>query len=445
MSDTIYICTNCDAQFPKWSGRCLECGAWGSLEQTKKPTNKVKETIKAQPGKVIELNEVKDLEIKRLKTNIAGFDRVMGGGIVPGGVALLGGDPGVGKSTLALQLIDSLTANYVCLYISAEESAEQVVSRLKRLNCKQQADKLKFLPEDKVETITATLEQEKPTVAIIDSIQTIYTEEIPSEAGSINQVRACTVKLLEIAKRLKIAIIIIGHVTKEGTLAGPKTMEHLVDVVLYLEGDKYRQFRLLRSIKNRFAHSGEVAVWEMTKTGLKEVANPSQVFLAGFANRAGSVITAVAEGSQVFLIEIQALISKTSFGYPKRSVSGFEQKRLELLCTILTKRADINLNNFDVYLNIVGGLTLKEPALDLAVIVAIISAWQDKVLPEKTVIFGEVGLSGEVRVVSKTKERVKEALKLGFKQIILPDFTGAIKNLELIKIKEISQLLSLFK
>ena len=445
MSDTIFICSKCDAQYPKWSGRCLECGSWGTLEEKLKTKNlklKAKSEIKAEIGDVVELSRTTNHEprITKIPTGFLEFDKVLGGGITPGSLILLGGDPGVGKSTLALQIAGGF--NGEVLYVSAEESAEQVGGRMERLkDCK--IGRLKFLNEDNLETILATIEKEQPALIIIDSIQTIYCEEVDSASGNINQVRACTAKLLEFIKKGKISVILIGHVTKEGELSGPKAMEHLVDAVLYLEGDKYHQYRLLRAAKNRFGPTDEVGILEMAKDGLKAVLNPSKIFLSEVQPKPGSVICPVAEGSQVFLVEVQALVSKTSFGYPKRAAVGFDQKRLELLTTVLTKRANVNLANFDVYLNIAGGLTLKEPALDLAVCASIISAYQDKVFPLESVIFGEVGLGGEVRSVSKTKERVKETLKLGFKKIILPDFAGAVKNVDLMKVKEVKEVVKL--
>ena len=439
---TIFICSKCDAQSLKWSGRCLECGAWGTIEEgiTHKlqPPNKV-QVANYKPGEVVELSKNNNAKpVVRLKTGFEEFDKVIGGGIIPGSVILLGGDPGVGKSTLALQA--AAESQLKSLYISAEEIASQITERLSRLAS---TAKMKFLNEDNVETIVATINQENPQLVIVDSIQTVFSDEVDSEAGSINQVRASTVKLLAVAKSRNVSIILVGHVTKGGQVAGPKTLEHLVDTVLYLEGDKYKQYRLLRPTKNRFGATDEVGILEMTKEGLAAVKNPSKIFLAQAHHQPGSVITAVAEGSQVFLVEVQALVSKTAAGYPKRQSSGFDQKRLELLATVLAKRAGINLANFDIYLNIAGGLTLKEPALDLAVIASIISAYQDSIIPAQTVVFGEVGLAGEVRSVVKTKERVKEALKLGFKKIVLPDFTGQVQDVELIKVKEVKEIIRL--
>lgn len=445
----MFVCSKCDAQYPKWSGRCLECGSWGTLieEIKNKPQSTRLSAKKSQISSSKASKEIVELSrginnaqrVTRLQTGFAEFDKVLGGGITPGSLILLGGDPGVGKSTLALQIAGSFNSDV--LYVSAEESADQVLERFNRLNKIRRSFSGggKFLNEDNLETIIATIVEEQPKLVVIDSIQTVYTEEIKNTTGNINQIKACTAKLLGLVKQIQAAIIIIGHVTKEGDLAGPKTMEHLVDTVLYLEGDKYKQYRILRAAKNRFGPTDEVAILEMAPNGLVPVINPSKIFLAESHKGPGSVICAVAEGSQVFLVEVQALVSKTSFGYPKRSASGFDQRRLELLATVLIKKAGVNLANFDIYLNIAGGLTLREPALDLAVCSSIISAYYDKTFPEQTVIFGEVGLAGEARGVAKTKERVKEALKLGFKKIILPYFDGT--GAGLLKIKEIKELI----
>lgn len=423
----------------------MECGKWGTIAEAS--NSKLQITNKKQipnlklPKQPIILSKIKDLKpINRLKTGFDEFDKVIGGGLTQGGVILLGGDPGVGKSTLALQI--AYSGNLEVFYVSAEESENQISQKLAVMDGAKNSQ-LKFINEDNLETILATIEQEKPSLAIIDSIQTVFSEEVESNIGNINQIRACTAKLVAMAKNQNTAIIIIGHVTKEGDLAGPKTMEHLVDTVLYLEGDKYKQYRLLRATKNRFGNTSEVAILEMTKTGLRPVINPSKIFLAGRHQQSGSVICAVAEGAQVFLVEVQALVSKAGSNYPKRQTSGFDQRRLELLSTIVGKRAGINLANFDVYLNIAGGLSLKEPALDLAVCASIISAYLDKVFPEKTVIFGEVGLGGEIRNVTKTKERVKEAIKLGFNKIILPSFESETKSAGLIKIREVKEIIKL--
>ncbi len=451
MNNTLFICSKCDSQYPKWNGRCLECGAWGTLTENKAQKAKSKGQVKTQAGQVFNLTKNLKFKTNNFSRLVSGFkelDRVLGGGITPGSLILLGGDPGVGKSTLALQLAGGF--NGEVLYVSAEESVDQVLERFNRLNKIRRSESGggKFLNEDHLETIIATIENEKPELVVIDSIQTVYTEDAGAgfksapATGNLNQIKACTAKLLALAKQSQAAIIIIGHVTKEGGLAGPKTMEHLVDAVLYLEGDKYKQYRLLRASKNRFGPTDEVAILEMVADGLKSVINPSKIFLAGRHHQPGSVICAVVEGSQVFLVEVQALVAKTSSGYPKRSVSGFDQRRLEMLSTVVSKKAGVNLANFDVYLNIAGGLTLREPALDLAVAASIISAYQDKALLKQAVIFGEVGLAGEVRSVVKTKERVKEAIKLGFNKIILPYYEGA-SNSSLVKIKEVKEIVGL--
>ncbi len=458
MKETTFVCNNCDAQFLKWTGRCLECGKWGTIEEAplryrsgqasskKQSSNKFQISNLKLAKKVVDLSQTKNQRpMDRIRTGFAEFDKVIGGGITPSSVLLLGGDPGVGKSTLALQI--ACLKNLAVLYVSAEESESQINSKIIRFKdykiASQGGKALKFVNEDNVETIIATIIQEKPQLVVIDSIQTIYSEEVESNIGNINQIRTGTAKLVALAKSQSVGIIIIGHVTKEGNLAGPKTMEHLVDTVLYLEGDKYKQYRILRAVKNRFGPTDEVSILEMTKEGLRPVVNPSKIFLAQAHHQPGSVICAVAEGSQVFLVEVQALVSKTYSNYPKRQTSGFDQKRLELLATVISKKAGINLANFDVYLNIAGGLSLKEPALDLAVCSSIISAYLDKVLPEKFAVFGEVGLGGEVRNVAKTKERVKEALKLGFNKIILPYFESEVKNAGLIKIKEVKEIIKL--
>jgi len=466
MNKPIFVCSKCDAQSPKWSGRCIECGEWGSLKEGTENQNvslakrreKIFTTLGIPPNRRVRSASVvsfakndfsprsvgeagKTSTKPKTRTGLDYFDKVLGGGLTSGSLILLGGDPGVGKSTLAL----ALAANFPekVMYVSAEESADQVNDRYNRLATKQNND-LIFVNEDNVETIRATIEEHQPKVAIIDSLQTIFSSEIKNQAGSPNQLKAVTAKLAEIAKTENITLLLIGHVTKEGELAGPKTLEHLVDAVLYLEGDKYKQYRLLRSVKNRFGATDEVAILEMAKNGLNEVLNPSKIFLAEAKDQPGSVICPVAEGSQVFLVEVQALVAKTSFGYPKRSASGFDQKRLELLTTILTKRVGINLSNFDVYINIAGGLALKEPALDLAVSSSIISAYQDKAFSGGTVIFGEVGLGGETRAVVKTKERIKEAVKLGFKKVIMPA-VDLHPSGGLALVKEVGEVLRLLK
>jgi len=421
----IYVCSNCDHQIPKWQGRCPECGQWSTLKKSQilsaqggsasggKSQNF---QLAVPPGKVVSFNEVKVSDFARIKTGISEFDRVLGGGIVLGSLVLLGGEPGIGKSTLVLQISQNLTG--LVLYVSGEESVEQIKTRLDRLNFK--TDNLKFLGETNVETIISTILKEKPRLAIIDSIQTLYSSEAPSSAGSVNQVRICTTKLLEVAKKNNITILIIGHVTKFGEVAGPKTLEHLVDVVLYLEGEQYQTFRILRGVKNRFGSIAEVGIFEMRQTGLVEIKDPAAIFLTEKKPTPGSVITAALEGSRVFLIEVQALVSLTNFGYPQRKSYGFDLNRLQLLTATLIRRLGLKLTNQDIYLNLVGGLKVNEPAIDLAVCLAIYSALKNVTLVAELVIFGEVGLAGEIRPVNQIAKRISEAEKLGFKKIIMP-------------------------
>ena len=372
-------------------------------------------------GKIVKLDTMAEDSITRIQSHIFEFDRVVGGGLVPGSLLLLGGDPGIGKSTLILQIADALSQKNPgqVLYISGEESAEQIKMRLKRIG--KTGGKLNFLSETSAETIVATLEQNKPQVVVVDSIQTMYTEDVNSEAGSVNQIKACTSKFLEVAKPNNIALLIIGHVTKGGGLAGPKTLEHLVDTVLYLEGDKYHAFRILRASKNRFGSTSEVGIFDMQQQGMMEVKNPSELFLAERQTKVpGSVVASIVEGTRAFLVEIQALVSRTNFGYAKRTALGINPKRLELLVNVLKKRAKLNLSSQDINVNVAGGVKITEPAADLAICLAIYSALNNKVIDPKLAAIGEVGLAGELRTVSDMEKRVNEAIKLGFTQIMIP-------------------------
>lgn len=465
---TIYECSKCGAQFSKWAGRCLECGAWGSLCETEKLKNGKMKKLETPPAPVINFNEITGKDFERIKTGIGELDQVLGGGIVPGSLILLGGEPGIGKSTLVAQLaasaivrspstalrINSATKqslkiatppsaarNDKTLYISGEESAEQIKMRLDRLGLK--TNSLQFLGETNIETICSTIEKLKPHLAIVDSIQTMATSELPSEAGSINQVRACTVKLLETAKKNNIPIFIIGHVTKEGQVAGPKTLEHLVDTVLYLEGERFHSYRLLRAVKNRFGRTDEVGIFEMTGSGLAEVKNPSAIFLEERdENIAGSAVTCVVEGSRPLLVEIQSLVTRTYFGYPQRRSSGFDLNRLQLLLAVLSRRAGINLGMHDVHLNVAGGYRIAEPACDLAAVLAIASAFKNKPLPKEMITFGEIGLGGEVRTTSQIEKRINEAEKMGFKTFLTPNFKSPISSkIKIIKVKNLVEAL----
>lgn len=436
---TIFECSKCGAQSTKWAGRCLECGAWGTLaEVMKSESQKIRESERMLMGKVVNFNEVMGKDFARIKTGINELDQVLGGGIVPGSLILLGGEPGIGKSTLVAQMA-AVAKNGNTLYVSGEESAEQIKMRLDRLSLK--TDALQFLGETNIDLICRTIEKLKPAMAIIDSIQTMATTGLPSEAGSVNQVRACTVKLLEVAKKNNIPIFIIGHVTKEGQVAGPKTLEHLVDTVLYLEGDRFHAYRLLRTVKNRFGGTDEVGIFEMQSGGLQEVKNPSAIFLEERDEEiAGSATTCVIEGSRPLLVEIQSLVSRTYFGYPQRRSSGFDLNRLQLLLAVLGKRAGINLGTHDVHLNVAGGYKIQEPACDLAVVLAVASAFKNKPLPREMLAFGEVGLGGEVRAAGQIEKRINEAEKMGFKEILTPNFKQPVKGqIKITKIKNIAE------
>lgn len=436
----VFACGNCDAQMPKWQGRCPECGQWGTVvAQDVAVTGKKKPS--GVPGKAVAFSDVSVVHAQHLPTGIDELDRVLGGGIVPSSLVLIGGDPGIGKSTLVLQLAAAVAKGGPVLYVSGEESAEQVKLRLERLT--PHGGSIRFLGETDIDTIVATLEHDTPHLAVIDSIQTMHWSGIPSEAGSVAQVRASTVKLLEVAKRGRTAIVIIGHVTKEGTVAGPKTLEHLVDTVLYLEGDQYHAFRILRSVKNRFGSTNEVGVFDMRDKGLIEVKNPSKVFLAERQSGPGSCVAAIMEGSRPFLVEVQALVNPTVFGMPRRTGSGIEFNRLQLLLAVLSKRGGLKLATQDVFVNVVGGVRVNEPAVDLAVCLAVASATLNKPVDKNLVAIGEVGLGGEIRSVSRLEHRLAEAEKLGFTSAAVTERVGAssIKKIGLLKVATIADAL----
>jgi len=439
----IYVCSNCDAQSIKWSGRCLECGGWGTLQmQTINQKEVDKKNNTASPAKIINFNEIEEKNLERLKTNISEIDRVLGGGIVPGSLILLSGEPGIGKSTIVAQITSAVNKNII--YASGEESATQVKSRLNRLKCDFNTPDggLKFIGETDVDKIISAVKKEKPNLVIIDSIQTVYTSVIQGEAGNINQIRACAVKFLEIAKQDNISIILIGHITKDGTIAGPKSLEHIVDAVIHLESEKTHDFRILRATKNRFGSTNEIGIFEMTSEGFKEIINPSSIFIEKDNEKiSGSVVSSVIEGTRPFFIEIQALVTKTIFGYPQRKASGFDLNRLQVLTAVLTKRAGVNLTNQDVILNIVGGLKINDPSLDLAICLAITSSLLNQVINKKTIVLGEVGLGGEVRKISKLEQRLAEAEKLGFTNAIIPDCEVKNGNIKLKKVKNVKEII----
>jgi len=410
-----YICTDCGAQYPRWMGRCEQCGNWNTLVEELIESSGPRKTPNAKAVSITDISNVEKNTFDRLSTKITEFDQVLGGGIVPGSLILLGGDPGIGKSTLILQVASGIAGT---LYISGEESERQIQMRAERLGI---TKNLLLLSETNIDSVIATLINEKPQLAVIDSIQTMYSSDIPGTPGSVSQLSLCASKLMNIAKDNHIAIILIGHVTKDGTIAGPRVLEHLVDVVLYLEGDRFGSFRVLRGIKNRFGSTNETGIFEMSKKGMEAVKNPSEIMIAERAHKSpGSVIFPAMEGTRPLLVEIQALTSSTSFGYPKRTSSGFDLNRLNLLSAVLTKRCGLNLSTQDIYLNIAGGVAVREPAGDLAVCFAIASAHRNKNIPEDVVIFGEVGLAGEIRSVNNIDKRIAEAKKLGFKKAVVP-------------------------
>jgi DNA repair protein RadA/Sms len=410
----IFVCSNCGEEYLKWQGKCDNCGQWNTLKEFRNLKSEIR--MKAGlnlPSQVRELSKVRIKKFQRIQTKIGEFDRVLGGGIVPGSVILLGGDPGIGKSTLVLQVANKL--DHV-LYVSGEESAEQIKMRFDRLGLK--SNKIKIFTEIDLSSIINICQKEKPPIAIIDSIQTIYSSDFPSTPGSIVQVRECSLRLQQWAKTNSTTVILIGHVTKEGSVAGPRTLEHLVDVVLYLEGERFHNNRILRAAKNRFGATDEIGIFAMTEEGLEEVKNPSKLFLEErLKNVPGTVVTATIEGTRSFLVEVQALTAATIFGYPQRRASGFDLNRLQLLIAILQKRASLNLANQDVFINIVGGVTIKEPAVDLAVAMAIAGSFKNKAIDPKLCVFGELGLSGEIRPVSHEQKRIIEAKRLGFSSL----------------------------
>jgi len=425
-----FVCQECGHEAPQWLGKCPGCAAWNSMveEVVSKSETKIRhnsnEGTKPRP-----ITEVDNLPVPRLATGVGEFDRVLGGGIVPGALILIGGDPGIGKSTMLLQVACSVSQVYgKVLYVSGEESAVQTKMRAERLN--KLSEQLLIMTETDLEEITLVANRLKPALMIIDSIQTMYSSEIPSAPGSVGQVRESTGKLLRLSKESGIPIAIIGHVTKEGNIAGPRILEHMVDVVLYFEGDKSHAFRILRAIKNRFGSTHESGIFSMEEDGLLEVKNPSGLLLMERAESApGSVVLACMEGIRPILIEIQALVSTTCFGMPRRMAAGFDYNRLILLMAVLEKRVGLMLANQDAYVNAVGGIKITEPAADLAVILAVASSFRNISLDSQTVVMGEVGLTGEVRMVSRVDIRIKEAAKLGFKRFVIP--TGNVKGLKI--------------
>ncbi len=442
-SKSIYTCTECGGQSVKWQGQCPHCTAWNTLIES------VAETASAAGnrfsaitgvGKPQRLSEIEAHEDSRLPTGVAEFDRVLGGGLVQGGVVLIGGDPGIGKSTLLLQALCAMGDRHKVLYVSGEESAQQIALRARRLAL--DATALHLLAEISLEKIQVQLKSEKPVVAVIDSIQTVYSEALQSAPGSVAQVRECAAQLTRIAKSSGITVILVGHVTKEGALAGPRVLEHIVDTVLYFEGDTHSSFRLIRAFKNRFGAVNELGVFAMTEKGLKGVANPSALFLSQHAEQvAGSCVLVTQEGTRPLLVEIQALVDDAHAPNARRLGVGLEQNRLALLLAVLHRHAGIACFDQDVFINAVGGMRISEPAADLAVLMAIVSSLTNRPLPAKLVVFGEVGLAGEVRPVQRGQERLREAAKLGFTHALIPEANKprqAIAGLQVIAVRRVA-------
>ena len=447
---TIYTCTECGGQEPKWQGQCPNCMAWNTLVETiAEAPSASRFASLAQPSRLQKLTEVEAADVERQPTGITEFDRVLGGGLVLGGVVLIGGDPGIGKSTLLLQALCHIGKGLNskarrAIYVSGEESPQQIAMRAKRLGL--DASPIELLAEINLEKILSTLHKHKPDVAVIDSIQTVYSEALQSAPGSVAQVRECSAQLTRLAKQLGITVILVGHVTKEGTLAGPRVLEHIVDTVLYFEGDPNSSFRLIRAFKNRFGAVNELGVFAMTEKGLREVSNPSALFLSHHAEQvAGSCITVTQEGTRPLLVEVQALVDEAHAPNPRRLSVGLEQNRLAMLLAVLHRHAGVACFDQDVFINAVGGVRIAEPAADLAVLLAIVSSLKNKPLYNKLIVFGEVGLAGEVRPVQRGQERLKEAAKLGFTQAIVPKSNlpkQAIKGIEVFGVDRLEQAIS---
>jgi DNA repair protein RadA/Sms len=441
-SKTVFSCTECGGQAPKWQGQCPHCNAWNTLvESVAAPAAAGPrfQSWAANVTQVQKLSEVQTEETPRDPSGIDELDRVLGGGIVRGAVVLIGGDPGIGKSTLLLQALSQIGRNRKVLYVSGEESAQQIALRASRLAL--DTSSVNLLAEICIENILATLKRELPDVVVIDSIQTLYTEQVTSAPGSVSQVRECAAQLTRMAKQSGITVLLVGHVTKEGSLAGPRVLEHMVDTVLYFEGDSHSSYRMIRAIKNRFGAVNELGVFAMTDRGLKGVSNPSAIFLSSYRDDvAGSCVLVTQEGTRPLLVEIQALVDDCHGFQPKRLTVGLEQNRLAMLLAVLHRHGGVACFDQDVFLNAVGGVKINEPAADLAIILAMVSSLRNKALPEKLVVFGEVGLAGEVRPVTRGQERLKEAAKLGFTRAIVPSANKPRQEIEGLKVLAVDRL-----
>ena len=448
-SKTMFFCTECGNETPKWAGRCIACGAWNSIVE--QPEQKKSSKIEKKPFNKtsVKLKNITDLhgdEEIRFSTGMRELDRVLGGGAVKGSLVLVGGAPGIGKSTLMLQICKKLGEQFRVLYISGEESVHQLKLRAKRLQA--ESDSLYVLSETNLGDVIECVYEERPDVIIVDSIQTLYDEELNSPAGSVGQVKNCTMKLMQLAKEGNVTVFVIGHVNKDGFIAGPKVLEHMVDCVLYFEGEQHMAYRILRAAKNRFGATNEIGVFEMMDCGLREVEKPSEMLLSGRPEDApGSCVTCVMEGARPVLAEIQALIAPSNANYPRRTCNGLDTNRASMLLAVLEKRGKLKVSQCDAFFNIIGGLTLDEPAADLATLVAIASSYLDKPIPAKLAAVGEVGLSGEVRSISHAQQRLGEVQRLGFTKCIIPaqqlDKLRTPKDLQLIPVKNVGQVLQL--
>ncbi len=443
---SVYFCQNCGYESAKWQGQCPACKEWNTFVEEQISVTKSSTLREIKQTDIVPLSQVQADDHTRVKTEIKELDRVLGGGIVPGSLVLVGGDPGIGKSTLLLQVCQNLSKKEEILYISGEESLSQIKIRANRMG--EFTDKLKLLCETNLETIRTVIERQRPHFVVIDSIQTMFSEDVSSAPGSVSQVRESTNVFMQLAKGLGISIFIVGHVTKEGTVAGPRVLEHMVDTVLYFEGDRHASYRLLRGVKNRFGSTNEIGVFEMRQNGLVEVENPSEYMLSGKPeNASGSVVACSMEGTRPILLEVQALVCKSGFGMPRRTAAGTDYNRVNLLMAVLEKRIGLPLSDYDAYVNIAGGIKMNEPAIDLGIVVAIISSYKNRAVDEKMVVFGEVGLSGEIRAVSMPEQRVSEAKKLGFESCIIPsvsmDMVKDIEGIKIFGVKTINDVMNL--
>lgn len=443
--NTAFFCKECGYESAKWMGQCPACHEWNTFVEEPAAAKPVKGVMSAAPrnSEPVRISEVDTTETNRYSSGFGELDRVLGGGVVAGSMVLVGGDPGIGKSTILLQVCANIANNRKVLYVSGEESLRQIKMRADRIG--EMPDNFLLLCETNLAAIDAVIRKHEPDTVVIDSIQTMYCESSDSAPGSVSQVRESTSLLMQIAKGLGITVFIVGHVTKEGVVAGPRVLEHMVDTVLYFEGERNETYRIIRAVKNRFGATNEIGVFEMCKEGLREVLNPSEYMLSGRPQgEPGSVVACLMEGTRPVLVEIQALVCHTNFGMPRRTAVGADYNRMNLLMAVLEKKIGMQLSSCDAYLNIAGGLKVNEPALDLGMLLAVISSFRNVPVPEKTIVFGEVGLTGEVRAVSQAKQRIAEAVKLGFEECILPyaclKAVGNEKGIKLTGISSVAEL-----